>query len=389
MQDADRQLKDAAEGMDEACRCLTLVGGNLAGLLQDLNGAPECLALFQPDIARLETEAKTLTRNLEDLLTARASQLKTIADMADRCNELEELRSKVLALQHEKEKACAQLDIIQGDNVRLRSQLTHQSTFCASLGSVLGTLVWKASRVPPVVDLLLSGNKAADFLCIVSGTLESFLETFNTEMPGPSADESQFIMAMGGIVTNMAAAPAGRQFLVSDPNGRELILQIIRILPVIPTPSGNCLKRLLLMALYNVSINQAGLSLLHEDGEGAIFSVASNCLKPESTSELRIMALRLLQSLTCDISNPSLLSQVPKQLIMEMANSEDQELKSLAIAVSENMQKAQERVKQAAVRNGHLPGFSGKTQHVEDLAKENIPTMASPQTTAWRLPTHP
>jgi len=66
---------------------------------------------------------------------------------------------------------------------------------------------------------LFSQNKVADFLCIVSGTLESFLETFDTEMPGPSADESQFIMAMGGIVTNMAAAP------------------------VIPTPSGNCLKR--------------------------------------------------------------------------------------------------------------------------------------------------
>lgn len=77
--------------------------------------------------------------------------------MADRCNELEELRTKVAALQHENDKACAQLAIVQGDNTRLRSQLTHQSTFCASLGSVLGTLVWKASRVPPVVDLLLSG----------------------------------------------------------------------------------------------------------------------------------------------------------------------------------------------------------------------------------------
>lgn len=62
-------------------------------------------------------------------------------------------------------------------------------------------------------------------------------------MPGPLADESQFIMAMGGIVTNMAAAAAGRQFLVTDPNGRDLIQQIVRFLPVIPTPSGNCLKR--------------------------------------------------------------------------------------------------------------------------------------------------
>lgn len=77
--------------------------------------------------------------------------------MADRCNELEELRTKVLTLQQENDKACAQLVVTQGENARLRSQLTHQSTFCASLGSVLGTLVWKASRVPPVVDLLLSG----------------------------------------------------------------------------------------------------------------------------------------------------------------------------------------------------------------------------------------
>lgn len=85
---------------------------------------------------------------------------------------------------------------------------------------------------------------------------------------------------------------------------------------VTPTFATNTLFlpfRLLLMALYNVSINQEGLSLLHEDGQGAIFSVASNCLKPESTSELRIMALRLLLSLTCDLSNATLLSQVKQK----------------------------------------------------------------------------
>lgn len=77
-------------------------------------------------------------------------------------------------------------------------------------------------------------------------------------MPGQSSDESQFIMAMGGIVTNMAAAPAGRQFLVGDPNGRELLQQIVRVLPVIPTPSGNCLKRYKPMRLkhYVVVLNR-------------------------------------------------------------------------------------------------------------------------------------
>lgn len=62
-------------------------------------------------------------------------------------------------------------------------------------------------------------------------------------MPGQCADESQFIMSMCGIVTNIAAAPAGRQFLVSNSNGRELLEQFGKILPIIPTPSGNCLKR--------------------------------------------------------------------------------------------------------------------------------------------------
>lgn len=71
------------------------------------------------------------------------------------------------------------------------------------------------------------------------------------------------------------------------------------------------------MALYNVSINQLGLSLLHENGKekGAIFTVATDCLKPESTNELRIMAMRLLLSLTCEISDPAILTQVYYRLV--------------------------------------------------------------------------
>ncbi|KAE8751202.1 hypothetical protein FOCC_FOCC002030 [Frankliniella occidentalis] len=313
--------------------------------------------------------------------------------MAERCAEVEELRAKVQALQREHDKSAALLATAQADAACLRSQITHQSAFCASLGSVLGNLLWKASRVPPVVDLLLSGNKATDFLCIVSGTLESFLETFNTEMPGQSSDESQFIMAMGGIVTNMAAAPAGRQFLVGDPNGRELLQQIVRVLPVIPTPSGNCLKRLLLMALYNVSINQSGLSLLQDDGGGAIFTVAKDCLKPESTNELRIMALRLLHSLTCDIKNPALVAQVPKQLISDLAASDDPQLQTLALDVNENLVKAQERLGQMPNKNGSTnktPGIITKSPNsqFESDNLENRHNTVQP-TTAWRLPSHP
>lgn len=78
---------------------------------------------------------------------------------------------------------------------------------------------------------------------------------------------------------------------------------------------------------------------------------------------------------------------MPKQLINEMTNVEDPEIKSLAHGVNENVLKAQERMKQTSVRiGGQLPGFSGKVQHVEDIRKEDTPTMTSPLTTAWRLP---
>ena len=80
-------------------------------------------------------------------------------DMAERHDEvgLGQLRAQLLALQRENERSCAQLAVVQGEAARLRSQLAHQSAFCSSLGAVLGNLVWKASRVPPVVDLLLTG----------------------------------------------------------------------------------------------------------------------------------------------------------------------------------------------------------------------------------------
>ncbi len=77
--------------------------------------------------------------------------------MAERCAEVEELRSKVQALQDEYDKCRAQLSSAQADAACQRAQLKRQSEFCSSLGSVLGNLLWKASRVPPVVDLLLSG----------------------------------------------------------------------------------------------------------------------------------------------------------------------------------------------------------------------------------------
>ncbi|KAF3428319.1 hypothetical protein E2986_05343 [Frieseomelitta varia] len=39
----------------------------------------------------------------------------------------------------------------------LREQILNQSTYCATLGAVLGNLTWRASRFPEIVDVWLSG----------------------------------------------------------------------------------------------------------------------------------------------------------------------------------------------------------------------------------------
>ncbi|XP_067013401.1 heat shock factor 2-binding protein [Anabrus simplex] len=259
--------------------------------------------------------------------------------------ELEELRLKYESLQTEWDSQQEHLGRLQGDMYKLRNQLQHQSQFCASLGAVMGNLIWKASRIPQVVDMLLSGNKVGEFLNIVNGTLMSFMETYDSQMPGQCADESQFIMAMCGIVTNIAASPAGRQFLVMSPNGKELLESFVNILPSVPCPTGNCLKRLLLMALYNISINQYGLAFLQEQKD--ILPAISQSLQYDSTVELRLMSLRLLQSITYEIPTQQLLEEILENVSMdtveEMCSTGDGETKAVAQEILDNIERARQK----------------------------------------------
>ncbi|XP_063233940.1 uncharacterized protein LOC134537437 isoform X5 [Bacillus rossius redtenbacheri] len=159
--------------------------------------------------------------------------------------ECEGIKQKYRQLQLEWSSQQEHLGKMQSELYRLRGQIQLQSQFCASLGSVTGNLLWKCSRLPPVIDLLLSGNKLVDFLSLVSGSLQSFLETYGGDLPPTGSDECQFIMSLCGIVTNVAAAAAGRQFLATSERGRELLGQVVAVLPRIPVPAGNCFKRYL------------------------------------------------------------------------------------------------------------------------------------------------
>ncbi|XP_046745493.1 heat shock factor 2-binding protein-like isoform X2 [Diprion similis] len=220
----------------------------------------------------------------------------------------------------------------------------HQSTFCASLGAVLGNLVWHASRFPHVVDLWLSKfqAKVGEFLCIVNGTFVSFINTYGSVFPSENSDEFQFVKGLCGIVTNLSASPGGRQFLVTHPNGKNLLQKMVKLMPLVPLPTGNSLARLILMILYNVSINKSGLHYLIEL---RICQILGPYVNNSNSDELKQLSLRLLQSitfeLTDDLTIDDILTKITVTRIQELMQTESEMVASTAKEVISNLKNCQ------------------------------------------------
>jgi hypothetical protein len=77
--------------------------------------------------------------------------------MADLHGELVALSYKYENLHNGWKSQQENMGQMQAELFRVRSLAQQQSQFCASLGAVMGNLIWKASRLPPVIDMLLSG----------------------------------------------------------------------------------------------------------------------------------------------------------------------------------------------------------------------------------------
>lgn len=71
--------------------------------------------------------------------------------------ELEEVKLKYAALREEWGLQQEHLGRLQSQISELHNQLQQQSSFCSSLGAILGHLLWKASRSPDIVESITSG----------------------------------------------------------------------------------------------------------------------------------------------------------------------------------------------------------------------------------------
>lgn len=110
-----------------------------------------------------------------------------------------------------------------------------------------------------------------------------------------------------------------------------------------PVPSGNSLKRLLLMVLYNMSINQKGVRFLQEQEE--LVPVLGCSLRCDSVPEPRLMTVRLLQSLTNDVPNLLLFDDMQEHVYESLEDlakggGADPETTRIANLVYDNLERA-------------------------------------------------
>ncbi|XP_018559982.2 heat shock factor 2-binding protein isoform X1 [Lates calcarifer] len=216
--------------------------------------------------------------------------------------EQEQLRQECLHLQ-------SRLDAVQSDcqkereeKLLLREQLwqsgaelQQQADFCSGLGSATCSLLWSCSASEDTVTHWLADGKLQSFLTVAGQTLESFVRSLDSEVKTQTEDhnsqEHQFVLALAGTITNIAAVTSGRNFLSSE--AHILLDTLVKLLELMKPGVFPKLKVLMLMALYNVSISVKGLKYIIEN-PGLMPLIWT--LLNDGDWEVCLHSLRLLQS---------------------------------------------------------------------------------------------
>ncbi|XP_025070338.1 heat shock factor 2-binding protein isoform X3 [Alligator sinensis] len=247
-----------------------------AGDSQKAETKVEFVRVKKRDLERLTTEVMQLRDFLPKILNGNVlesfQKLDVIeTSMEKREQELEQLR---MDCEHFKARLeTAQADCIREKKEKLtlrqqlneaKQQLLQQAEYCTGMGAAVCTLLWGVSSSEEAVRNILGGSKAVIFFAITGQTMESFVKSLgeDTKQQDLDSDENQFVLALAGIVTNVAALACGREFLVNS--SRELLDTMIQLLGDMKPGFCTKLKVLMLMSLYNVSINLKGLKYISE-----------------------------------------------------------------------------------------------------------------------------
>ncbi|XP_017758739.1 PREDICTED: heat shock factor 2-binding protein-like [Eufriesea mexicana] len=348
----DKDAQEEQTNLEDETQFLISVG-------ETLNTAEKSIHRFIKDIPQalidsgLDIDLEKL--NIEDgqkIQDFTCSYQKSFTDQINK-----EENEKISALEVECENLRRELQQKEDKNKKaqeeiesLKEQIVNQSTYCATLGAVLGNLTWRASRLPEIVDVWLSGfqHMIGEFLSITDGSFVAFINTYRSALPPTCNIEYQFIIGLLGIVTNISATPEGREFLITDTNGKAFVQKMVKLMPTLPFSQGSLsLKRLMLMIFYNVSMNKTGLQHLFESRVGDVLNyyLKNNSLPDET----QFLCLRVLQSLTYDLTNPKyiqdLITTLPISKIEDIATSSENEMGTVAKQVIKQLRESQKFIR--------------------------------------------
>ncbi|XP_065840346.1 heat shock factor 2-binding protein-like isoform X2 [Oscarella lobularis] len=353
----------------EELRCVTSqLSANVGRLIESSTSLARTFThdnviVSKRELERLVTEVMQMKEFLPKIAGKR--HIRALSKGREYEQELHFRRSQVLALQQEKKHAEKRIDVLQAELEKqkeenyaakceiseLREQLADQSNFCSTMGASACTLLWRLSRIESSVDAILSGTMVESFFDVIVVTMTSCLATYPLRLPADQSDEGQFILSLCGIITNIAASPSGREFLATSASGRTVLDCMIRTLsdaptrpaargdagPVVATSSDKMccssrLKNLILMGLYNVSINRNGLDYLTSKSE--LLSILGGQLKGSKDAENVTNCLRLLQSLLLEPKSKfytqEALRAIPSDLLGSLTKNRNPEVSSAA-----------------------------------------------------------
>ncbi|XP_027012060.1 heat shock factor 2-binding protein isoform X2 [Tachysurus fulvidraco] len=222
-----------------------------------------------------------------------------------------------------------------------REQLQQQAEFCTGLGASTCTVLWSASRREEAVRDILADGKLEPFLSVAGQTLESFVKSLDEEekpqQQNYNSHEHQFVLALAGVITNLAAVTCGRDFISSS--AHVLLDTLMQLLGLMKSGVFPKLKVLMLMALYNVSLSINGLTYISESP--ALLPLICSLLEDRDI-EVCLQALRLLQSLLVEGDilaqiSPDLQHTIPVERIRQLSSSRHSPLKQAAQELLEDI----------------------------------------------------
>lgn len=190
----------------------------------------------------------------------------------------------------------------------LKKEAIQQSTFTATMGSVLGSMLWKTSKTEDVINTLIHEEMIEDFLNIANMTLNSFIETYTNELPMIDSREFKYAMSILGVSVNISAHKDAREVVLNERIGIIFINHVMEHLKSIKMPQGRLLTKMCLMFLYNMSISKRGAILIHQNKTGV--ENIMDCLGIEYTSEIQSVVLSLMSSLLEEIPTKEFLHQI-------------------------------------------------------------------------------